>query len=356
MKLYRIVFLLIALLTMASCNKDDHFGEVIPGDPDYRYGHGVFILNEGNYGNGNGSVSFFNPDSLTIVNDIFYLANKRPLGDVPFSMNIIAGEGWIVVNNSAKIEIVDLSDFSSKGTVTGFTSPRFLLPVQSAKAYVSDLYAGEIAVVNMDNLTISDHIVTNCSAEQMLLADGKVFAAFWSNYAFPDSENNFVLVIDPGTDAVTDTIFVGKEPNTLVTDNEGMLWVLCSGGYTADENPTLWRINPADLQILLSLTFPGLNSSPSALCCNGAGDMLYFLDGDIYGMAVSDTTLPQQPLIGSNGRLFYALGVHPETGNLYVSDAVDYQQRGVILRYRPDGTAIDSYRAGIIPGRFVFIP
>jgi hypothetical protein len=129
MRLGSVLLAVLALVTVVSCRRDDHFGEVLPGDPEYRYGHGVFIINEGNFGSGNGSVSFFYPDSMSVVNDIFYTANRRPLGDVPLSMNIVAGEGWIVVNNSGRVEVVDLSDFTSKATVGGLTSPRFLLPV-----------------------------------------------------------------------------------------------------------------------------------------------------------------------------------------------------------------------------------
>jgi len=53
--------------------------------------------------------------------------------------------------------------------------------------------------------------------------------------------------------------------------------------------------------------------------------------------------------------LFYSLAIDPKSSVIYASDAIDYQQNGLILRFKPDGTLIDSSRAGIIPGRFVFI-
>ena len=41
-------------------------------------------------------------------------------------------------------------------------------------------------------------------------------------------------------------------------------------------------------------------------------------------------------------------------GGIYVSDALDYQQSGLISRFSESGTPIGTFRAGIIPGRFCF--
>jgi len=43
---------------------------------------------------------------------------------------------------------------------------------------------------------------------------------------------------------------------------------------------------------------------------------------------------------------------NPETGEVYVADAIDYQQAGMISRYTALGEFVDSFYAGIIPGSF----
>lgn len=349
-----LIFSLLMVLIAMSCSKNNDFGEVNTGNSQYIEGDGVFVLNEGNFGQGNGSLSFLNLDSLKIGNEIFSQANGRPLGDVPFSMLIIEDEAWIVVNNSAKIEVVKLADLKSVATIEIPGSPRFIAQVSPDKLYVSDFSSPRIFIIDLQNYGVEDEIVITGSAEQMVLASGRVFVAFWSDYHFPKLENNRIFVIDPENDVLVDSVMVGKEPNSMVLDKNGKLWVLCSGGYLNEELPSLWRINPENLSIEQSFQFSEINSSPTSLCTNGTADTLYFLNQGIFRMSILDDALPESNLIHEENHLFYALSIHPESSCIFATDAIDYQQRGLVLRYTSGGTFQDSFRAGIIPGRLIF--
>ena len=70
------------------------------------YSTGVFIVNEGQYPSGAGTVSFFNRSTKALSNDIFQTVNGRPLGDEAQSMTIYSGKGYIVVNNAQCVEVV----------------------------------------------------------------------------------------------------------------------------------------------------------------------------------------------------------------------------------------------------------
>ncbi len=50
--------------------------------------------------------------------------------------------------------------------------------------------------------------------------------------------------------------------------------------------------------------------------------------------------------------MFYGLTVNPVNSEVYVADAIDYVQPGVILRYSPEGELLDEFKVGIIPGAF----
>jgi hypothetical protein len=51
---------------------------------------------------------------------------------------------------------------------------------------------------------------------------------------------------------------------------------------------------------------------------------------------------------------FYSLGVDPHNSDVYVGDAIDFVQQGIVYRYNASGAAIDTIWSGIAPGDFFF--
>ena len=91
------------------------------------YEHGVIITNEGNFGSNTGSVSYYNPSTDSVYNSIFEDANsKRPLGDVVQSFAVADKKGFIVVNNSHKVEVVLLDNFQSVGVIAASYPRHFI--------------------------------------------------------------------------------------------------------------------------------------------------------------------------------------------------------------------------------------
>jgi len=349
-KLLKICLIVAGILVIAGCEPGENLttNNGLPGS----FHPGVFIINEGNFGGGNGSVSYLDLIESKMYNHVFQEINGIPLGDIPQSMFITDSLGFIIVNNSAKIEVVNMDDFKSVNTISGFSSPRHILPVSDSIAYVSDMFSGSISVVNLNNFAITKTIETGMSTEQMIKIDDEIFVANWMN-------GNKILVINPIIDEIIDSIEVIIEPNSMVMDKNQKLWVLCSGGYLK-EMPAILRIDPATREKEKTFRFSVLESSPSHLCINGSGDTLYFLNNaglparrGIFQMSVSDLEIPSEPLVQTE-KLFYTIGIDPENGIIYAADAVDYQQKGKVFRYLPDAALKDSFDVDIIPGSFVF--
>jgi YVTN family beta-propeller protein len=137
--------------------------------------NGIFIINEGAFQTGTGSVSFYDRSTGNLTEDLFELQNTIPLGDVALSMKIYNGRGFIVVNNSQKVEVVSMGNFKRLGTINNFSSPRFFLPINSSKGYVTDWISNVVAVVNLNSFQIIKSIPTGSGPEQMVNAGNKVY-------------------------------------------------------------------------------------------------------------------------------------------------------------------------------------
>ena len=73
-------------------------------------------------------------------------------------------------------------------------------------------------------------------------------------------------------------------------------------------------------------------------------------------MSIDDNSLPISPFITSSGKNFYGLAIDKAKNEIYVSDAIDYIQKGKIYRFHSNGIEIDNFLVGIIPGDFLFLP
>lgn len=315
---------------------------------------GLFICNEGNFQYGNASLSFYNPADNSVENEVFYRANGFRLGDVAQSMTMHDGKAWIAVNNSHVIFAIDPTTFRETGRIANLTSPRYIHFVSDEKAYVSQLWDNRIFIIDprryeiTGHITVPDMTMESGSTEQMVQYGKYVFCCCWSY-------QNRIIKIDSETDRIIDQLVVGIQPVAIVLDRNNKLWCLTDGGYEGSpygyEAPSLLRIDAATFTIEKRFTFAP-ESTPSELQLNGTRDKLFWIDRDILCMDVDAEHLPEVPFLEYRKTKYYGLTIDPRNGEVYVADAIDYQQQGIIYRLTAGGLPIDQFYVGIIPGAF----
>lgn len=303
----------------------------------------VYVLNEGNFRTGNASITQYNPENGEVSQSVYQNNNNGLLlGDVAQSMVSYNGRAYVVVNNSQKIEVLNLNNFQRLGAITGLNSPRYILPLANGKAYVSELYADVLYIVDLESYQITGSIATGGWTEEMVWYQNKAFVAHL--------DSNQIWVIDSRSDSLLFKIKTIGTPNSIELDGQNQIWVSCSGG--ANETG-LQVFDPNTFQEIKRINY---SSSLNNLSIDKQNAFLYCTSGSLYKMSLSDTLFPSNPLVDGTGKIFYSTAVDPSNGDVYFADAIDYQQAGLIYRYNAAGQLLAEFRAGIIPGYLFFKP
>ncbi|MCW3127090.1 MAG: hypothetical protein JWO03_2748 [Bacteroidetes bacterium] len=337
------LFISIALL-LSSCAKDT----------DKATGAGnVIIVNEGGFGHGDASISLYDASAKAVTNDIFKTQNNFSLGDVAQSLYLMGDTAYIVMNNSHSIIVADAAhnfQYLRSISMTG-ASPRFFIPTGGSKAYVTDLYANKIWIIDYRAGTITGNIPVTGWTEEMVASNGNILVL--EKTAPGGADVHKLLKIDPATDQVTGSIDFTTDPGSMALTDQGKLFVLTSQQSSPVVKASLYIIDPAFLTIDHKMDFDPART-PNYLRYSALERKMLFADNGIYSMAQTDTVLPAAASIASNNWNVYGLNADPVTGDIYISDALDYQQASHIMRYSKNGTLIDAFNTGIITNGFIF--
>jgi len=353
------VVLATALSALAwSCNQSD---PVVKGD----YINGVFAINEGNFQQNNGAVSFFKREQNTAQADVYLGVNGTTLKGGVQGYAVSGGSGIILVDNDKagldKAEIVDANTFAKIATIASpdIDNPRevVVLP-NSSKAYIScwgtnadfTYKTGYIAVIDLSTNKLVKKITIASGPENLVINNGKLFVG---TYSYGGGKN--LTVINTATDEVLKTVSFASVPSPIGIDANGKLWV--NSGIEAI------RLN-ADTYAVEATLKLGTNASKYVSSAVFSSDLKtiffvlayddanYVTHGETYKFAITDTQVNvTTPFIK---RLFTGLSVDPSQGLIYAGLSPSYGQSGYAIRYRTDGSLVDSIKVGIAPTGFVF--
>ncbi len=338
------------LFLMVSCNEKD-----LPA-PYEQFLNSVFVINEGPFQAGTGTISAFNRETGEVTPDLFEMANGRPLGNIVQSLTVHGDKAYIVVNNSNKIEVVNLEDFTSVATIENITLPRYFIGLDEQKGYVS-CWDSTVKVINLADYSIINSMPAGNGPDEMLLSGEFLFVINSGGFGTDSTVSVFRTITDEPAGSFT----VGHRPAGIRKDMNGNIWVLCSGkgwnGYPSpDDTPAkLVCIDPVSFAILKEITFPGTDNHPDNMIINGDGDILYYNHPEgIFSFPVIASALNNQPFIPGNS-IFYGLGYDETEKMIYVTDPLDYAQNGWVCRFNAlEGTPVDSIMVGIVPNGFWF--
>jgi YVTN family beta-propeller protein len=346
LKQLKLFILLIISIYIFGCSKDDD-----PTTPVITAERGVYVVNEGNYGRNNASLSFYSIDSNKISNDIFYSVNGKKLGDVGQNVYIKDSKVYIVVNNSNKIAVINASTQKLIDTITtNLTSPR-AIAFYGNYMYVSNLYGSNISVFTGENYkTFVKNITVKNYPDEMITVNNKIYCCHTSF----SNKSTTLSVIDPQNSDNVKTIRIGYNPNMIKSLSDGSIAILCTGEYNDYANLNddfyayLYLLNSNTDAVTDSISIGG---HPMDFVIDASDNAYITGDAGIIKVDLKNKKITNSSLISG---YFYAIGYDKERNEIYLSDPKDFTASGDVLIYSLSGTLRTKFTAGIIPGAFCF--
>ncbi|HQV35740.1 MAG TPA: hypothetical protein P5335_04970 [Flavobacterium sp.] len=346
------ILLTLSGLFLTACTNDDDVSI-----PLGAYDNGVLILNQGNFGGGNSSISFWSNDFSTFEFNAFSSVNPSvTLGDTAQDLGFYGDKAYIVVNLSNTIQVVNRYTLEHLTTIsTGLSNPRYIA-FANGNAYVtnwgdaSNAEDDYVAVINLTSNSVTSFIPVTEGPERILEHDDKLFIAHMGGYGF----GNSISVIQANNNSVS-SIEVGDVPNSMALVNND-LYVLCGGKPSWAEPETsgsLVKINLSTNTVTAALPFL-LGNHPSNLIFHD-NKFYYTVDSNVFSKTIEANTIPSTPIFSTTAQGVYGVYSFAIANNkIFVGDATDYNSNGKVYIYSLTGTLENQETVGVIPGGFYF--
>lgn len=381
MKSITYIITLSMTLFLAGCRHDEL---VVPTeydiindvpDPDTSI-RGFYLVNEGNMGSNKCTLDYF--DYFTGLYARNFYAERNPnvikeLGDVGNDIGIYGSKLYVVVNCSHKVEVLDSRTGTRLGQVD-IPNCRYVR-FYRGKAYVSsyvgpvlidpDAPKGAVYEVDTTSLKVTRKVSVGYQPEEMEIVDDYMYVANSGGYRVPNYDNT-VSVIQMVDFKQVQQIPVGINLHRLKKDRYNKLWVTSRGDYQSRPS----RMYVMDKrrgynQMIVTDTLP-FGVSNMAI----RGDSLYFYSTEWNNYTQSNTItygivdVRTKRLVSDNFitdgtekeiTIPYGIAVHPETGDILVTDAKNYVSSGTLYCFDRKGRKKWSVRTGDIPAHITFL-
>ena len=233
---------IVALALLAGCSK------VGNEDGNEAKDGGYIVLNSGNINVNNANISVFNIDNKELIQNYFYQANGKYLGDLGQDILVAGDEIYISVSNSRRIFVTDSQLRIKKEIKFGMDGneafqPRYLCSYQGM-IYVT-YYEGYLGRIDP-----AEDYKVECTKvgeypEGLDCCSGKAYVANSGGMNFPDYDKT-LSVVDLETFSETEKIQVNTNPEFVKANDQGSLIFVSSKGNYADIPGMLQVVSTSD--------------------------------------------------------------------------------------------------------------
>lgn len=223
-----------------SCSDDDEYDPFEYGSNVALPEHRGIVLNEGMFGQNNTSIAFFDAaqDTTTkAVNDLYFIQNKKQLGDTGQDIIEENGNIYVSVYGSSYVAKLNKAGVEQKRIEFGedLGKPRYLAE-DDGFLYVTT-YGGYVVKLNASDLSVLGKVKVGPAAERIDEEDGILYVACGNTMDYTPDNRMFIIDIKNFSDAAVKSVDV-VDNTQLVCATDNYVFIQ---GYGADwTNTPLW--------------------------------------------------------------------------------------------------------------------
>ena len=351
-KTCKLIIIALGALTAASCR------QTAPDVPETGI-KGAIILNNGNWGSNDASLTIYDPAERTVAAGQFLAANGQRLGDLGQDIIVLGDEIYIAMNGSRVIFVTDMDLKLKKAIMADIEgvgmAPRCLASA-NGKVYVT-YHEGFLGEITPGSYALRTTATGSCP-EGICIRGGKAYVAN-SGYG----SGNTVSVIDLASFREEKKIEVHPNPQSVAADKDGRTLYVCS--WDAYDPVTYDVISPAKFQkvdIASGEVSDMEGFSDVKNIVEGSGNQLFIAQGGYDSDWNIHIVIKILDMASGAGKglfteesfdNYYSLSY--SNGYVFVGTS-DYLTNGDVYLYKADGTFVDNFDAqGLNPQKCIYL-
>lgn len=332
-----LVLLVTVTLTLTGC---DLLGSDDDSDTSIATA-GVYVANQGNFGDGNGSVTIFDPETEqsqpTAVSDLNSTVQGIAVRDTSL---------FVLANSAARIDVFSTDGPTQTAQLTDLTGPRYVTFVGTNTAFVTDQsFGGSSAIQALDLSGNQPQLAARIPVEGTpdgITAVGDRF--FASLGAFDDT--TLVATATAGEESI-ENIDIDCASRYVVADRDEDVFALCSDAAEA----VILDGNTGGIQSRLSLpdtAESAFNVGQPASFAPEPEELYVATDSGILRIDTAGNTVSTTINVDA-AEPIGAVAYDDLRQELYVAHVPNFTERGTVTIHTRSGEQTGSFDAGIAP-------
>lgn len=310
----------------------------------------ILVANQGNFTDGNGSVTRFDPESGEVATLV-----SQP-GSIIQSLAVRADLVYVAMNTGDRIDVVHL-DRGLVGQIVDVPSPRYLAWADDGRMIISSLYDNSVSIVDPASETVVATVDVGANPEGVLV-DGSM--AFVANHGF--GAGSSLSVVDLDSREVVKTFQLDCDgPRFAFMDRQRDLWVVCTGQtlYDSEFNVTgttdgaVLVVDPTTGSTRSRFDLEGMVSTPGpgqdAFYSDEAELLFVVLQGETILRFDTAANSPVGAIGPLSGSPIGAVAYDAQDERLYVGRVPGFSTAGRVSILDSQGVQVGEFAAGVAP-------